>query len=139
MTEKPAVKKGNEYVRALLDLVILALLLIGAGFGGYYWGIHQQLAPLQAVPPGTPGALPPSAAASSSPPVPKAAGAVDSKTASSSSEPAQPSKSGETKTAAAEGSSAQGKHSKLKYWVASTGAEYVGYNITVNVNGNPAD
>ena len=71
MADKPVVQavkqKGNELVKAMLDLLILALLMGGSGFGGYYLGIHERLAPVQSVPPGTANALPP-AAASTAPP-----------------------------------------------------------------------
>jgi hypothetical protein len=51
-------KKGNGILRAMMDLFIILLLITGAGAGGYFWGIHQQLAPVLKVGIGTPGALP---------------------------------------------------------------------------------
>lgn len=112
-----AKKKGQEMVKALLDLVILALLLAGAGFGGYFWGLHERLAPIQEVPPGTANALQPSAVAATPAPV---------KTVT---EP--------TKTESA--TSAPAKSGKTKYWITSSGEDYIGYSITVKVNDNPVD
>lgn len=113
-TVQAAKKKGGELVKALLDLVILALLLAGAGFGGYFWGLHERLAPIQEVPPGTVGALPSSAVA--------AAPAVQTRPASADSAVSAPAKSG-----------------KMKYWISSSGEEYIGYSITAKVNGNAVD
>ncbi len=125
MSQQPALqaakKKGQEFVKAMLDLVILTLLLAGAGFGGYFWGLHERLAPIQEVPPGTVGALPSSAVA-----------AVPVKTVT------------EPKTAVSEPAtqaqaSTPAKSGKIKYWLASSGEEYIGYSITAKVNGNAVD
>ncbi len=118
-TVQAAKKKGGELVKALLDLVILVLLLAGAGFGGYFWGLHERLAPIQEVPPGTVGALPPSAAAATQAPVKTV---TESKSASA--DPIAP---------------AAAKVSKTKYWISSSGEEYIGYSITAKVNGNAVD
>lgn len=97
----PVKKKENTFVKAVGDLVILGLLLAGAGFGGYFWGTHQQLAPVLKVGPGTPGTtLPPKAA--------------DAATA--------------TETV-----------KKRKFWLASSGTEYIGYSITAKVNDTTVD
>lgn len=133
MTQKIEGKKLN-ILGAVSDLVILALLLGGAGFGGYYWGIHQRLAPVQNVPPGTVGALPPPVAQSSPPP--KTA-AVQETTQSSSTEQASQTAPASTTTQAE--SSKATKHGKTKYWISSSGADYIGYSITVKVNDTPVD
>ena len=114
-----AKKKGQELVKALLDLVILALLLAGAGFGGYFWGLHERLAPIQEVPPGTANALQPSAVA--------ATPATPVKTVTEPSKAADPVAAAPAKT------------SKTKYWISSSGEEYIGYSITAKVNGNAVD
>lgn len=114
-----AKKKGQELVKALLDLVILALLLAGAGFGGYFWGLHERLAPIQEVPPGTANALQPSAVAATPAPAPKTV--------------TEPTK------AADPVASAPAKNSKTKYWISSSGVDYIGYSITAKVNGNAVD
>ncbi len=106
-------KKRNSFVSAFLDLLILGLLLIAAAFGGYFWGVHQQLAPIKKVGPGTPGAVipPPISASSASKPAPAA-----------STEAAEPV-----------------AHAKKKYWLSSSGQEYIGSSITVKVNDDPID
>lgn len=127
MTQKPvtqAVKtKGNEFVKAMLDLLILTLLVGGAGFGGYYLGIHERLAPVQSVPPGTANALPPPIA----PVLPEKGENVLSET-KATPKPDQPAP---VKHTAAK--------SPLKYWLSSSGADYTGYSITVKVNDTPVD
>lgn len=116
-----AKKKGQELVKALLDLVILALLLGGAGFGGYFWGLHERLAPIQEVPPGTANAIQP--AAVSATPAPSAA----------------PIKTVTEPTRSDSASAASAKPGKTKYWISSSGEEYIGYSITAKVNGNAVD
>lgn len=115
-----AKKKGQELVKAVLDLVILTLLLAGAGFGGYFWGLHERLAPIQEVPPGTANALPPSAASAA--PIRTV---TETKTASETTD----------KPAAATPS----KGGKVKYWLASSGEDYIGYSIKATVNDNQID
>lgn len=124
MTDKPVVQavkqKGNELVKAMLDLLILALLMGGSGFGGYFLGIHERLAPVQSVPPGTANALPP-ASASSAPP---AAVKKDAKAGDSPVESAD---------------KAKAANAKVKYWISSSGVDYTGYSITVKINDTPVD
>lgn len=115
---------GGSVFRALIDLVILALLVCGAAFGGYWYGIHERLAPINAVAPGTPGALPP-AAVTSAPTEP-------AKSATTSPTPAANTTTATTAPAAT-------KKGKLKFWLTSSGTDYVGYSINVNVNDNPVD
>jgi hypothetical protein len=137
MTQKvPTAKKpGNSFVRALVDLFILMLMLAGAGGLGYWFGTQQKMAPVEMVPPGTPGAKTADgapAAASKQPaapaPVTKASTTSDAEDTES---PAQEAPSKPAKPAKG--------HGKLKYWLTSTGSEYIGYSITVAVNGNPVD
>lgn len=113
-----AKKKGQELVKALLDLVILVLLLAGAGFGGYFWGLHERLAPIQEVPPGTANAIQPSAVAEA---------------------PASPVKTVTQPTRSDAAAATPAKSSKMKYWISSSGEEYIGYSITAKVNGNAVD
>jgi hypothetical protein len=116
-TTKP---KGNEILKALVDLVILVLLLGAAGFGGYFYGIHQQLAPVQKVAAGTPGAI---AAVSSLPP-PVSGSTTPATTATTTPPPPVPA------------TPAAAKH---KYWIASSGSDYIGYSILVKVNDTQVD
>lgn len=120
-----AKKKGQELVKALLDLVILALLLAGAGFGGYFWGLHERLAPIQEVPPGTANAIQPTAVAATPSPAPAAASA--------------PIKTVTEPTRSQSASVAPAKPGKMKYWISSSGEEYIGYSITAKVNDNAVD
>lgn len=142
MTDKP---KRLNILGALGDFTILVLLIAGAGFGGYYIGLNQRLAPVQYVWPGTPGAVPidqilgPQAATAT-------VGASDSKTASSTPGAAPASASATTPaaakpaTAAATPSAAQTAKRKTKFWLCSTGADdYVGYSITAKINGVAVD
>ena len=47
---------GKTILGAISDFIILVLMLGAAGFGGYFVGINQRLAPIELVPPGTPAA-----------------------------------------------------------------------------------
>jgi hypothetical protein len=110
--------KGNEIMRALLDLVVVVLLLIASGFGGYWYGLSQRLAPVQNVPPGTPGALPA--------PIAALVAAVNPQgTATNASQ---------SSTATTTTASTSKPVTKKKYWVTSSGTEYIGSAITVKVN-----
>lgn len=126
MTEKPATGKGNEIMRALFDLVVLVLLIGAAGGGGYWYGVNQRLAPVLSVGPGTPGALPPplSATVPKVPPVTATPTPTATTTAAVST-----ATTAETKPPAA----------KTKYWISSSGSDYMGSSITVKVNGAPVD
>jgi len=138
MADKPPAQPGqkkNELMRALVDLVILALLLTGAASGGYYWGIHERLAPVTAVPAGTPGALPPPAQAMPAPvPVDVAITADATPDSNADSKP-------EIKPAGSKAKKAAGKsdQDRTKYWISSSGADYTGYSVTVKVNQTPVD
>ncbi|MBX9669303.1 MAG: hypothetical protein K2X93_16885 [Candidatus Obscuribacterales bacterium] len=137
MTNKP---KRLNILGALGDFTILVLLIGGAGFAGYYIGINQRLAPVQLVWPGTPGAVPLSqvlqpqsgvqtreqAHATSNTPAPAAA--ATSPPASTTQAPAP---------AVAPVSNV--KQHKTKYWLSSSGTDYIGYSITVKVNDKPVD
>jgi hypothetical protein len=120
--------KGSEIWKAFVDLVILALLMVGAGFGGYWYGIHERLAPVKSVAPGTPGALP--ATAVTTAPGTAAATTATATTTAPATTPA-------ATTQPADSSSAQVK--KKKFFVTSSGTSFVGYNVVVNVNGTPVD
>lgn len=133
--------KGGDIVRALIDLVILALLVCGAAFGGYWYGIHERLAPINAVAPGTPGALPATAvtpaADDNKQPATAAAASTEKKpiALTSNTVPAHESNS----TPASESNAATAKKAKAKFWIASFGTDYIGNSITVSVNDNPVD
>lgn len=105
-----AKKKGNEFLKAIGDLFIICLLLAAAGFGGYFYGIHQRLGPIQLVPPGTPGAQPAVAATSET-----------------------------TSKASTEQKSAAPNKLKRKYWVVSSGVDYIGSSVAVKVNDEQVD
>ena len=168
MTQKvtaPADKKMNPFLRAMVDLVILGLFLVGAGFGGYFWGIHQQLAPVVKVAAGTPGALPPGAlqptpvgSTAASPSGKKgetaasgtsaAAASAAATTAGSAASGSTPSSEGAKTTGSAASAaashpaavaSAEKTKSKKKFWIASSGVDYIGYSITAKVNGTAID
>lgn len=100
--------EGVNVLGALFDLLILVLMVGGAGFGGYYLGVNQQLAPVQKVSAGTSGALP-----------------VEAMTE----------KPTDDKPIAAQDK----LKSSRKYWLSSSGVEYIGYAITVKVNGTAVD
>lgn len=133
-TQKPvAVKpKRNPILGAISDLIVLLLLLSAAGFGGYFWGTHQRMAPVELVPSGTPGAHPVSAIDKSAKPA-ETTSSTDTggttETAKESSEPAPPSTPAATTR----------KPGKMKYWLSSKGADMVGYSISVSVNDQPVD
>jgi hypothetical protein len=131
-TSPPVKKKDNSILKALGDLLILCLLLAGAGFGGYFWGTHQQLAPVQKVAPGTSGAIslmPPKSAAAST----AASGAESKQNQSETVE------SDAVETAPSAQASTHHSKNKRKFWITSTGMDYIGYSITVKVNDTPVD
>lgn len=113
---------GGGFFRAIVDLFILVLMLGAAGFGGYFWGVHQQLAPVLKVPLGTPGAI-----------LPSQTTAAKTETPAST----QPAKEPEPSTTQA--STTEKPVGKKKFWISSTGTDYIGYSITVKVNGTPVD
>lgn len=120
-------------VGAFFDFIIICLLLAGAGFGGYFWGTHQRLVPVMMVPPGTPGA--------------KTAAEVGLDTKDDKSIPAKPGEAAaaapataaHTAPAATSSTASTAKSGVTKYWLISSGSDYVGYNITVNVGSDPVD
>ncbi len=124
--------KVGGFLRALGDLVILVLLLVAAGAGGYLWGIHQQLAPVEKVAPGTPGAT---ATGLSPLPPPKTDTAAKKESSEAKPEKTEKTKSTSTEAAAEEPA---GK-SATKYWISSSGADYTGYSVTVKVNDSAVD
>lgn len=140
-TGKPA-GKGPNILGALMDFLILVLLVGGAGFGGYFWGTMQKMAPVQSVPPGTPGAVPASTTTASPVSKPGTGTSVPTAMTTPGKEPAAPSKPAET-IGATEAKPpepvAETKSGPRKYWIASSGTDYIGYSITVNVNGTDVD
>lgn len=126
VTQKGEQIKGGTIVRAFIDLIILALLVCGAGFGGYWYGMHERLAPVHDVPPGTAAALPPSVV------TPPSGTSTATSTSSGPSSATNP-----TSTPAPVSSTA--RKGKRKYWVVSSGTDYTGYSIVVSVNGSAVD
>jgi hypothetical protein len=119
--------KGGDILKAFVDLIILALLMCGSGFGGYWYGMHERLAPAKNVAPGTPGALPATAVTPAPGTAPGTAPATSTATAPT------------TTTAPATAPTAATSGKKEKFWITSSGADYTGYQIIVNVNDNPVD
>ncbi len=165
MTSSNPKGKGSSALGALTDFLILVLLVGGAGFGGYYWGTTQRMAPVQLVPPGTPGAISadktqvsppisnfktegtgtkagPSGTAISVTGDSTATTKTGAETTTATSTPApgtgaaNQQATNNTKTAATE---TPKKAGSTKYWLVSSGSDYVGYVITVKVNGTPVD
>lgn len=54
--DKPQTPKSSGAGAMAKGILIMFLLIIGAGAGGYFFGTYQKFAPVQNVPPGTPGA-----------------------------------------------------------------------------------
>jgi len=143
MTESNPKPKRLNLLGALGDLTILVLLIAGAGFAGYYIGINQRLAPIQMVWPGTPGAVPLSAILGPQDNVAPAAAATTSPASSATlaapAAPATPAAAAD-KPAAPAANKPQASKGKTKFWLTSSGADgYVGYSITVKVNGETVD
>lgn len=122
--------KKNEFVRAIIDLIILALLIVGAGLGGYWYGLHERVVPVEWVPKGTEGAV---------------AESVIKEAARSNPAPdpdPDPKAKAESKAQAAnlaEKTTESKKTDKVKYWLTSSGSDFIGYSITVFVNGEQVD
>lgn len=139
MTQKPSAKAkiakaGNDVMKALGDLILLLLMLSAAGGAGYWFGTAQRLAPVQMVGPGTPGAKSdaPSVVSTKTP-----ATKVETKSEVKSEAVTAPEQPEETATVT-QVSSANQKHAK-KYWIASSGSDYIGYSIKVSVNDQDVD
>lgn len=126
--------KGGTIVRAFIDLIIVGLLLCGAGFGGYWYGMHERLAPVHDVPPGTAAALPPSVVTPASGTATATGTSTGASTGTSTSTGAST-----AHTPPPTNTSSSEKKGKRKYWVVSSGIDYTGFQIVVNVNGNPVD
>jgi hypothetical protein len=160
-TGKPA-QKGPSILGAFMDFLVLVLLVCGAFGGGYYWGTIQRMAPVKAVGPGTPAALP---AESTTAANSKTGTATDTAATATGKEPVGGSnpdsssgkdpdkdkdkdrntdkdkdKDSSTSTGESEETSpAKKKTGKVKFWVVSSGADYIGYSITVKINGTAVD
>ncbi len=128
MTQKPKsaiASAGSGIARAIGDLLLLLLMLGASGGAGYWFGTIQRMAPVQLVGPGTPGAI----SATPNTVTPKNGGKPENveeqaeETVTVNSNPA---------------ASATKKHGK-KYWIASTGSDYIGYSIKVTVNDQDVD
>ncbi|MBK9145202.1 MAG: hypothetical protein IPM23_22145 [Candidatus Melainabacteria bacterium] len=127
MADNVTSPKKSDFVRAFLDLLILGLLLVAACFGGYWWGLHERLAPIETVAPGTPGAITQS----------QLAERQSSQTSRPGDASATESPSGEKKQQ--DMTSDKPSKSSSKYWLVSSGTDYTGYSITVSVNGDQVD
>jgi len=126
---------GKTVLGAISDFIILALLIGGAGCAGYYVGINQRLAPIQLVPPGTPAAKTLAQLGLKGPEQKDPKEAKDPKAAR---DPSTSSSQGQADSQG-KGEDEPAANAKLKYWLASGGADYCGYSITVKVNGTPVD
>ncbi|HMP50314.1 MAG TPA: hypothetical protein PKD05_02025 [Candidatus Melainabacteria bacterium] len=122
--------KKNEFVRAIIDLIILALLIVGAGLGGYWYGLHERVVPVEWVPKGTEGAVAESVIkeAARSNPAPN-----------SDPDPKAKAESKAQAATLAEKTTESKKTDKVKYWLTSSGSDFIGYSITVFVNGEQVD
>lgn len=57
--DSPAKQGSSDFKNTAKGVLILILLMVAAGTGGYFFGTYQKFAPIQSVPAGTPGALVP--------------------------------------------------------------------------------
>lgn len=122
--------KGKDFVRAFLDLLILALMLVCAAFGGYWYGIHERVVPVATVPPGTPNAHTEAEAQ---------AQAASQATPAPANKPDKPAASSSPQPTATEQPASEPAKGKKKYWLYSSGKDYIGYSITVSVNDDQID
>lgn len=131
MADNVTSPKKSDFVRAFLDLLILGLLLVAACFGGYWWGLHERLAPIEAVAPGTPGAITQSQLS-------EAQSSQNARPGDASASESQP---GDKKQPdkAPDKTSDKPSISSSKYWLVSSGTDYTGYSITVSINGDQVD
>ncbi len=133
---------GKTVLGALSDFLIICLMVGGAGFGGYYVGMNQRLAPVVLVPPGTAGARSEPSAAPAPNNKPAGSDATHDgggeNTGKKDGAAAAASLHG-TEAAAQKKSNAVDKNAKMRYWLISSGEDYCGYSVTVNVNNNPVD
>lgn len=156
-TGKPAKPSGRpSIIGAFMDFLILVLVVGAAGGGGYYWGTQQRMAPVKSVAPGTPGALPadslnPAATKSNSPDASKGGDPARTSVASSEPDKTDPPKDKDQDNSKDRASSTSGKNASeekttsapkaggTKYWICSSGTDYIGSSVTVSVNDTPVD
>ncbi len=136
-------KKGPSILGGLMDFLILVLLVGGAGFGGYFYGTMQKMAPVNMVAPGTPGALQETDLNK-----PGKSSEADNKTSSAAKLSDENEKKTDTSSERKSNSeaksvddtkSASKKNQKSRYWISSSGTDYIGYSVTVSINGTPVD
>ncbi len=162
-------KKGLNVLGAISDMIVFVLLVGGAAFVGYFIGINQRLAPVEIVPPGTIeaikqaverttntqlGAVAPTQTSpmpavapvplpAAEPARPSIATKPDEKARSKedSSKPTtqQKNSKADSKSLKDKNKSAASASTKKKFWIASSGNDYIGSSVTVTVNGRPVD
>jgi hypothetical protein len=133
---------GKTVLGALSDFLIICLMVGGAGFGGYYVGLNQRLAPVVLVPPGTTGARLETSAAPATNNKPAGADATHAGSGEKNGKKdgaAAAASLHSTEAAAQKKPNAADKNAKMRYWLISSGEDYCGYSVTVNVNNNPVD
>jgi hypothetical protein len=129
MTQKPKsaiANAGTGIARAIGDLLLLLLMLGASGGAGYWFGTIQRMAPVQMVGAGTPGAT-------TSTPNTVAAKPGGKPEASEEEQPE------ETVTVSPTPAPSPAKKHGKKYWIASSGSDYIGYSIKVAVNDQDVD
>lgn len=133
-------KKAPNILGGIIDLFILVLLVGGAAFLGYFIGINQKLAPIQLVAPGTPGAIMPGQLPAEILPGSSASTpAATTSSATPATAPATTTPATTTPAPATTPAATKPAPAKKKYWLTSSGTDYVGYTITVKVNDQPVD
>lgn len=131
MTQKPKsaiASAGSGIMRAIGDLLLLLLMLGASGGAGYWFGTIQRMAPVQLVGAGTPGAV----SATPNTVTPKSGGGKAEETEE------QPDETVTVTPAPTPAASSSKKHGK-KFWIASSGSDYIGYSIKVTVNDQDVD
>jgi len=129
MTQKPKsaiASAGSGIMRAIGDLLLLLLMLGASGGAGYWFGTIQRMAPVQLVGAGTPGA------------VPGTPNTVAPKSGGGKPEEADEQPEETVTVTPTPAPSSTKKHGK-KFWIASSGSDYIGYSIKVTVNDQDVD
>lgn len=131
MTQSSVATAAKSAVRFIGDACIVIVFVAGVGYGGYYLGTHEAAAPIEHVPTGTPGAI-------SQQLVERSMRVKAPEKPTTTATAAGTATGTGTGTAAGTAAGTPPK-APLKFWLSSSGDDFIGSSITVKINGDPVD